>query len=638
MLTFQFLLLCILCSFASATTPSYAIHKRAPDRHSGWERGARANSDLVVPVQIDLAEDGIEEVTEELLALSDPSSPSFRKYWSPSQVTSALSLSDEDISSVLEWVGQIEGDPRPEPLVSPCRCRIDFNATIGQLESLLQTKYYTFTHASTGETSIACEDYKVPDSLVDLIDFILPTIFPIRTPHIVHPISSLESTDLKRRNSRVLQPRQRQLDCNDFTTPQCLQEWYNIPSRPANHEIHSNNTFGIFQPAWSSWLPDDLDLFAENFAPELNGSRPKMQKIDGGYYNDEDPNIFFNLEANLDFQYAMALSWPQEVINIQVGDMYLSGNFNHMLAAFDKYYCDSLDPAVDAEYPNTQNPDGYQKLDCGTHEAPKVISISYAWDEGSYPEDYARRQCQEYLKLGLQGITILAASGDEGTAGRETACPDPSNSTENEAGPRPFGVSFPASCPWITAVGGTQKYAPPGEEAKTKETVYTHSFGRPVNSSSTGGFSNVFGVPKYQKEHTKGYLAAEADRLEEHNATSLFNSEGRGVPDISALAADYVVAVHGEFRHVYGTSASTPVVASMITMINGERLLEGKGPVGFLNPVLYSHSDVLEDVIHGENVGCKENHGFRAIEGWDAATGLGSPDYERLRELLLSLP
>ncbi|KAH8587032.1 peptidase S8/S53 domain-containing protein, partial [Bisporella sp. PMI_857] len=109
----------------------------------------------------------------------------------------------------------------------------------------------------------------------------------------------------------------------------------------------------------------------------------------------------------------------------------------------------------------------------------------------------------------------------------------------------------------------------------------------------------------------------------------------RGIPDVSALAVDYVIGIHGRFSLAYGTSASTPIIASMIAMINNERLLNGKGPVGFINPVLYQHPEVFVDVTHGENVGCQEDQGFRAVEGWDAATGLGSPDYERLLDLFM---
>jgi len=79
----------------------------------------------------------------------------------------------------------------------------------------------------------------------------------------------------------------------------------------------------------------------------------------------------FNLEPNLDFQYAMALIAPQPVQNIQVSDKFQIGTLNHMLAAFDKYYCHSLDPSVDTMFPGP-NPGGYNKTtDCGTLVPPQ---------------------------------------------------------------------------------------------------------------------------------------------------------------------------------------------------------------------------------------------------------------------------
>jgi tripeptidyl-peptidase-1 len=86
-----------------------------------------------------------------------------------------------------------------------------------------------------------------------------------------------------------------------------------------------------------------------------------------------------------------------------------------------------------------------------------------------------------------------------------------------------------------------------------------------------------------------------------------------------------------------GISASAPVFASIITKINDERLKVGKRPVGFLNPVLYANPSVVNDIVSGFNDGCG-NQGFNVTEGWDPVTGLGTPDYERILELYMSLP
>ena len=94
----------------------------------------------------------------------------------------------------------------------------------------------------------------------------------------------------------------------------------------------------------------------------------------------------------------------------------------------------------------------------------------------------------------------------------------------------------------------------------------------------------------------------------------------------------------GQFRRVFGTSASAPVVGAMISMVNNERMAMGKGPVGFVNPVLYKHPEVFGDVLEGCSAGCGEEKGFRTVEGWDAAMGLGGLDWGRLMEVYEGLP
>lgn len=110
----------------------------------------------------------------------------------------------------------------------------------------------------------------------------------------------------------------------------------------------------------------------------------------------------------------------------------------------------------------------------------------------------------------------------------------------------------------------------------------------------------------------------------------------RGYPDISANGANYVVAVDGSLSLVYGTSASSPVVGSIITLINEQRIAAGKSVVGFINPVLYENPDALNDITSGGNEGCG-TAGFTAVEGWDPVTGLGTPDYEKLLSVWLAL-
>lgn len=339
---------------------------------------------------------------------------------------------------------------------------------------------------------------------------------------------------------------------------------------------------------------------------------------------------------------SVALSYPQNVTNYQVGDSDHPGDLNTMLAAFDASYCSHLSNEFDPI-------EGVSDIDCGTVEAPNVLSISYVWAENSFPPEYLAYQCHEFLKLGLQGVTVVVSTGDTGTARHPDGVCGDGGSNETFTGH--FVPSWPASCPWVTAIGGTSFVNREGDKAITSwrnlpsagpprgkdiydEVVYTHLHDNRT-SSSGGGFSNTFATPQYQEEHLRRYYASEGGHLE--GFQDLFNASGRGYPDAAAAATSVEIATGGRFHYAYGTSSSTPIFAAMIAKINNERLRVGKSPVGFINPVLYGNAQAFRDVVDGHNSGCGVDDAFRASKGWDAATGLGSPDYEKLLEVFMQL-
>lgn len=106
---------------------------------------------------------------------------------------------------------------------------------------------------------------------------------------------------------------------------------------------------------------------------------------------------------------------------------------------------------------------------------------------------------------------------------------------------------------------------------------------------------------------------------------------------LQANGANYIIAIDGVFGLVYGTSASSPTTGSILTLINQERIQRGKSSIGFINPVLYAHPYVLNDITEGGNQGCG-TPGFESAPGWDPVTGLGTPNYPKMLELFLSLP
>lgn len=122
------------------------------------------------------------------------------------------------------------------------------------------------------------------------------------------------------------------------------------------------------------------------------------------------------------------------------------------------------------------------------------------------------------------------------------------------------------------------------------------------------------------------------------------NWSGRGIPDISAhsLRPSYAITLDGVVRQIGGTSGASPVWAGIVGLLNDARFRAGKkSGLGFLNPLLYTLGPAgLVDIDEGYMIGCEDNipgARYNATLGWDPATGYGIPDFQRLKDLVLSI-
>ena len=420
--------------------------------------------------------------------------------------------------------------------------------------------------------------------------------------------------------------------CDTFITPDCLRALYEIP---VSTRANPANSLGIVEYTPQIYIQEDLDLFFSNYSKDQKQRTPILNSINGGIAGNRTQGFFLNAESNLDLEYTMTLVNPQPVQLFQVGDFIEGGSFNDFLDAIDASYCTfdgGDDPVQDGRYPSTRG--GYEgPKNCGGFAATKVISSSYAYNEADLTARYESRQCTEYAKLGLAGSTFLYASGDYGVSGNLFKCIEPLNKTLNAGTNGIFNPSFPASCPYVTAVGATQLKA--NRTVQLNSTFTSPEVAAETRIESGGGFSNVFGLPTYQAAAVKNWFATAKPP---YGAERFNNSQQtRGYPDIAANGIGYIAATDDKFGLVYGTSASTPTVASIFVLINQARLDAGKSPIGFINPVLYANPKALNDVVSGTNPGCG-TQGFSAQVGWDPITGLGTPNYPKLLATFLALP
>jgi len=239
--------------------------------------------------------------------------------------------------------------------------------------------------------------------------------------------------------------------------------------------------------------------------------------------------------------------------------------------------------------PNTSQ--GFQDaLTTAVHDAthkPSVISISWGGPESTWTAQSMMAFDSAAQDAAALGVTICAASGDNGSG---DGVADGANH-----------VDFPASSPHILACGGTSLQSANG--AIASETVWNNGA---QGGAGGGGFSTQFPAPPWQSG----------------DAVKPPAGGGRGVPDVSGDAdpeTGYNVLVDGKALVIGGTSAVAPLWSGLIALLNQKM---GK-PLGFLQPLLYAlppASKAFHDITQGSN------GAFSAGPGWDAATGLGSPN------------
>jgi kumamolisin len=232
-----------------------------------------------------------------------------------------------------------------------------------------------------------------------------------------------------------------------------------------------------------------------------------------------------------------------------------------------------------------------------TSNAPSVISISWGGAESTWTSQAMSAMDDAFQAAAALGVTVCVASGDNG-----------SSDAVNDGGDH---VDFPASSPFVLACGGTSLKA----DASTISGELVWNDGA-SGGATGGGISTFFATPSWQ-------AALSAIRTE-GNPSPLTH---RGVPDVAGNAdpeTGYKVRVDGADSVIGGTSAVAPLWAALIARINQA---SGKS-AGFVNPRLYGSPQALRDITSGNN------GDFAAAAGWDACTGLGSPNGAALRGVI----
>ncbi|KAI1787574.1 subtilisin-like protein [Ganoderma leucocontextum] len=527
--------------------------------------------DHVLRLTIGFPSNNVEDLHAALLDVSDPSSPHYGRHLSKAEVARLASPRADGVKAITDWLGKHGLSPESRSYPGET---LTVHVPAARANFLLAANFTAYTHDTTNTTMIRTLSYSLPAYLHDHIAFVYPTT------QFDPPVRARAPVELLVRQ----QPRHRRADsaptvpasCANSINPQCLQALYGIPTTPATAPGNSLYVSGLGGECAN---PNDLQTFLAQFRPDIKHGSYTSLAVDGS----SDTGIPSD-EGNCDTQYSVGLATNVSVTYAIAGSGTDGVTFSDLLETVE--YLLALD------------------------EPPLVVTTSYVFDEPDLNShdsvQMALTLCNYYAQLGARGTSVIFASGDGGAVGgipnKHVGC----HLT-------PFVPSFPSTCPFVTSVGSTQGINP---EVAAK--------------FSSGGFSRIFSRPSYQDHAVSRYLQSQGDA----NA-GRYNVSGRAYPDVSTQGANFYIHSGGQGYGFTGTSASSPTFASIIALINDGLLASGRSPLGFLNPLLYSNGTAaFNDITSGDNYDPVCDAGFDADVGWDAVTGLGTPDYNKLLNIV----
>ncbi|KAH9037063.1 subtilisin-like protein [Lactarius pseudohatsudake] len=531
---------------------------------TNWVSLGRPPSGTTIDLYIALKPNRENALIDALYEVSEPGHPRYRAHLTKEQVADLVAPRPETLEFVNSWL-EHHGISSSSVAMTHGGSTLKLKGvSVTQANTLLGASYQVYRHIERGETIVRTVGYSLPRELHWHVLTVAPTtsfVSPRGQWQTPRNHSSGETVVKSGEPVTMLSGRAKV----DYVTPSFLRWLYDTEAYTPN--AMDENALGVVGFLGDSPSPADLGAFMRKYR-DADDATYKVVKINGGRYDPTDPHE----EANLDIQYAEAMAYPTPHIFYSIG----SGPLGT-----DDPYVTWLEYILDQR------------------DIPQTISISYGYEERYTSREYAFYVCDMFAMLGSLGVSVLVSSGNDGIG--EGTC-------VNRDGRVRFIPRFPATCPWVTVVGGATDYGP---EVAAK--------------FSGGGFSDHFERPLYQRRTVPTFLENLGSRYQ-----GLYNASGRGIPDIAAQSINLPMFFNGQEQRESGTSVATPVVAGIISLLNDWLISTGRYPLGFVNPWLYGRGlAALDDITEGSNSGCGMD-GFSATAGWDPVTGLGTPNFRRM--------
>jgi tripeptidyl-peptidase-1 len=264
LLFFRVLAVGFLVAGALSQANYVVLERRAVDPVT-WVKTRRVEAHMNLTIRIGLAQQNLHDLEETLMSVASPDSPTYGQHWSSKRIAEHFAPSEATVKKVKYWL--IDNGFQPNRLhISRSKGWISVTANVSDLEFLLKTEYNVYTHSSGREKMspcrtrsvlsthlvsdllmIGCESYSVPEGIRDHVDLIRETVHHVHdnSAPLEHSNSTLgkvssvrspiaEKTDVTAIASLV--------NCDRFTTPQCLRALYSIDHEP---KVPHLNSFGI---------------------------------------------------------------------------------------------------------------------------------------------------------------------------------------------------------------------------------------------------------------------------------------------------------------------------------------------------------------------------------------------------------
>lgn len=158
--------LCLSSSFSAAITVnprgwSHVLHERRHVPPTGWTKRSRVSPEVEIPLRIALKQSNLHDLERHLLSVSTPGSKEYGKHWSHHRIAETFKPSRESVNTVWQWLVDAGFDGK-EIERSQSLGWLNLNATVEEVEVLLETKYWLWEHQDSEMGHVACEEYSVP--------------------------------------------------------------------------------------------------------------------------------------------------------------------------------------------------------------------------------------------------------------------------------------------------------------------------------------------------------------------------------------------------------------------------------------------------------------------------------------------